>query len=210
MSPHYPAGTYGVRIDSQKLTLNERTQNYQVVIEFTPFAMENPAVPEDSPERWQGLPVEQYPRALFLPLTERAAEITAEKLERLGIVFDTWAQVDENDPNCVSIVGNRTRLTCKHETYQGKTRDRWDVPFAGGGVQVESVDKTEAAKVQALFGRFAKGRKAAPAQVAAPVPAPAPAPAPATAAKRSAPPVPESPAPVAVAEGDPADDEFSF
>ena len=144
--PQYEAGTYNCRIVGQKLSKNERTSNYQVVITVMPLEQQDPA------GEWHIVDGEE--RSMYFAVTEKAAQWTVDRLATLGLFFDDWAQVDENNPNCCSIVGCTAVVNCKLETYDGRLRERWDVATASAAPQ--SVDDSQAAEVQALFGHLLK------------------------------------------------------
>lgn len=68
-----------------------------------------------------GQPIE---RSMFLSLTDKAKQYTADKLAMLGF-----------DGNCETpgFATGGHRLTCSHEKYQGKDRERWELTDYSGG-----------------------------------------------------------------------------
>ena len=149
--PQYNAGTYTARVVSQQLSKNERTGNYQVVIKFQPEAVLDPG------DEWQPIRDGEQ-RTLYLSITDRSAQLTVDKLAYLGLYFDDWWEVDQDSDNCVSIIGMPITLNCRMDTYEGRVRERWDVPLGGG--EVVSLDKSEADLLNAQFGglRPSRGR----------------------------------------------------
>ena len=54
----------------------------------------------------------------WFALTHRAAEYTAEKVAACGFVGDSFADLNTDG----LLVGNRCKITVRHETYEGETR----------------------------------------------------------------------------------------
>ena len=57
-------------------------------------------------------------RTVFMFATDKAWQYTEEKLLALG-----W----NNDPDDMRFTTESIELSCKHEEYQGKTNEKWDV-----------------------------------------------------------------------------------
>ena len=147
--PQYTAGTYSARVVSQQLAKNQRTGNYQVIIKFEPQEILNPG------GEWQPIHDAEQ-RTMYLSVTDRSAQLTVDKLAYLGLYFDDWWQVDQDSDNCVSIIGMPITLNCRMDTYEGRVRERWDVPL--GGADVVSLDRSEADILNAQFGGLRPSR----------------------------------------------------
>lgn len=113
--------------------------------------------------------VEGAIKKCFWSLSGGAEEYTLNKLRAVG-----W-NGDAENPEC-SIGNEEIQLTCKHDEYQGKTREKWDI--AGGG---KPMDKDRARNIAAKFKSTAGVQRpasappkpsAAPARSSAPSRAP--------------------------------------
>jgi hypothetical protein len=51
-------------------------------------------------------------------------------LKTLGIQVSDLTQLDAGAANAVTLVGRKIEVTCDHESYQGKLRERWGIPRA--------------------------------------------------------------------------------
>jgi hypothetical protein len=49
-------------------------------------------------------------------------------LKAIDVCVTDLTQLDPEAPNHVSLVGRLIDMICDHESYQGKTRERWDIP----------------------------------------------------------------------------------
>ncbi len=83
--------------------------------------------------------VEGAIKKAFWSLSGGAEEYTLNKLRTIG-----WNGDPEN-PEC-SIGSEEIELTCRHDEYQGKVRERWDI--AGGG---KPMDRNRARNLAAKF-----------------------------------------------------------
>lgn len=114
--------------------------------------------------------VEGAIKKAFWSLSGGAEEYTLNKLRAIG-----W-NGDAENPEC-SIGNEEIQLTCKHDEYQGKVRERWDI---AGGVKPMDRDRARnfAAKFKSTAGvqrpttpppsRQAPAKPAPPARTSAP------------------------------------------
>ena len=109
-----------------------------------------------------------YRRNVFLYLSDGAYPYSEEKLRRLG--FNGNFEAPE-------FTASECELECKHEEYQGKMKEKWDI---AGGFKAEPAPP-DVAKQFAAKWRASNG--AAPTKPAGKPPAPAPRSAPPPAAK---------------------------
>lgn len=106
---------------------------------------------------WVALP-QPIPRKAYIFCSDAAWEYAKPKLEALGFngKFD-----DEIDFSVTEF-----EIECKHETYNGKLREKWEFPHGGG--KVTPLDKTSAMRMSTLWRAGAaktpkpKGKPAAP------------------------------------------------
>lgn len=73
--------------------------------------------------------IEQIDRTVYLYLSDAAYAHTEKKLESLNFNFD-W-----NNPAFPP--DTAATLCCRTENYQGKAREKWDLPAGNGGGDVE-------------------------------------------------------------------------
>lgn len=166
---NYQPGTYAVEIVKQKMA-KARTGNPQVIISFVPYAKVNEGVPEDSPNRLQDLGGDQYERSAFWVVTDNTVDWVIDKLERIGIQnIGSWSEIDEDNPNCCDVRRRHVCMVCRHETYEGKTREKWDLRGGGGELQIEELDQNAMRELDAQFGRFLKKNATPAAAVTQPV-----------------------------------------
>lgn len=152
MSTTYGPGKYRAEITGCQLGMSSKN-NPQVVISFRPLGRVNEADPEG-----ELVPAEaDFERSMFWALTDNAVTFTVEKLQRIGYDKESFDYLDAEHPDHISFAGQEITVTCKHETWEGKTREKWDLAReGGGGLKVEAVDKGGLKKLNALFGKHLK------------------------------------------------------
>lgn len=106
---------------------------------------------------------------IYLTLDGAAMPYSEQKLEALGFNGDFERPVFES--------ANGVNLTCRHETYEGKSREKWELADWGGGREPEPAGADVIRKLNALWK--AKREQAArkptgqPQRPAPPAPPPA-------------------------------------
>jgi hypothetical protein len=91
-------------------------------------------------------------------------------LKALGYNYATFDQIDAGHPQAFKFTGKEITVRCAHETFEGKTREKWSFAF-GGGLEIKPLEKGAVSKLNALFG--SKLKQALGATTAAPArPAP--------------------------------------
>ena len=70
-------------------------------------------------------------RTVFLYVSDAAWPYTEEKLTRLGFNGNFGAGMDFSD----AAKSDGVQLICKHELYQNKPREKWDLFREGGGME---------------------------------------------------------------------------
>lgn len=107
--------------------------------------------------------VDIYPRSY----SEDSVRIAQERLEVLGV--DDISRLGL-PPEKSGLVGSGCDLICEHENYNGKDREKWEIP--GGRKPLES-SASASQKLKSLFGAAAKPRPKAATATKAAKPAPA-------------------------------------
>lgn len=119
--------------------------------------------------------VDQYERTIYMHLTEGTREFTLERLKVLGFAKSSLKFLSPEVPGHVNFVGQSVRLWCKHETYQGKTREKWNISTPREDKPIVPIKSTELSKLDALFGkglREISAQQPAPARETVPASAP--------------------------------------
>jgi hypothetical protein len=70
-------------------------------------------------------------RTMFWYASDKSWDFTRERLERVGF------NGNMKDPQLDEKSAKGLWVECKHETYEGKTRDKWDLPGVGGGGSID-------------------------------------------------------------------------
>src|SRR5262245_42762760 len=81
-------------------------------------------------------------------------------LKTLGVEIQSLLQLDPACPEHVNLVGRRIDMTCDLEAYQGRQRERWDIPRSREKLDLEGLRKLNEKYGHLLGG--AKGEGKAP------------------------------------------------
>lgn len=122
----------------------------QMAFTFTILGEVNPADPQGPL-----LSCQQSERTVYRSLTEASIEFFWQDVDHLCSAMQLEDQpANPTDvPEC-GIVGAETGMYFKSETYNGKASEKWNISRGGGGApEVKPLEETEAAKLNALFGR---------------------------------------------------------
>ena len=95
---------------------------------------------------WQE--IEPLDRTVFLSFNGKAKDYSKKKLEAIG--FEGKFEQD-GDQQLMVIPANPTSLTCKHDTWNGETKERWDIANWGGGGGGKPADDADLMTFQALW-----------------------------------------------------------
>lgn len=108
-------------------------------------------------------PCPQLERDVRWYLTDHqvGARILREDLAVLGVSIADMMRLDLQDPEPITLIDRRIRLTCSHEVYRGEDREKWQV--ARPRAQVDP------ASLRAVAARFAALASRAPASPPPPV-----------------------------------------
>jgi hypothetical protein len=93
--------------------------------------------------------------------TETGAAILRGDLSALGVEVTQLTQLEPGTPGHVSLVGRTIDVTCEHEVYQGRVRERWRVHRPRAKLDLESVRDLDA-RFGHVFSRPAPASAAPP------------------------------------------------
>lgn len=170
MTLAFEPGRYKAKISKWALGVNGKG-NPQLVISFTLLGRYANGGMADCPS---------YERSIFKVINENTIDYVVSDLTRLGYPHDTFDQLDPSHPQAFNFGGIEVDVKCDHETFEGKTREKWNFNL-GGGLEIKALERKEVSKLNALFGT--KMKAARPANGAKPAPQAAAATATATAGK---------------------------
>lgn len=139
----------------------------QIVITFQVLGEINPMDPEGELIRSPS-----FERTMYRVITEKTADFAWEDIEalcdaaKLTPYPEQFRQLDpDNQAFSYDLTGAELAFYCKHDTYEGKTNEKWSI--SRGGPKVEAMDEKELRQLDTLFGRK---RAAGPAKAAAKAP----------------------------------------
>ncbi len=115
-----------------------------------------------------------HERTVYWTITDKTIDFITDKLATLGFTGESFRQLDLNHNKPESFVGQLEDFYCKHETYNGEEREKWDL--SRGDFEMKPLDDSEARKLDALFGKnlkslSKKSEKASPKKTRQTVPA---------------------------------------
>ncbi len=90
-----------------------------------------------------------YERTIYQAITDNTVDRLVDDIARLGVDLESFSQLDPESPKAVSFEGIEVQVKCKHETYQGKTNERFSFNF---GSTIATMAKEGVGKLDALFG----------------------------------------------------------
>lgn len=168
MSP----GRYWGKITRQELGVSKEAKNPQFGLKFVVMGKINLIDPAGDL-----LPCPSVERTVFRSISEKAVEYLVEDLEylcgKLGVELDLsgWEMLDPGTEGHLSFVGIETEFYCKHDTYKGKTGEKWSL---SKGFDSEKPSDDQVGQLNRMFGKFLKKPAKAPgSRAVASTPAPA-------------------------------------
>lgn len=153
MSAFYDAGRYRGKIFKTEIGQN-KNGNTQVVVTFKLTGIYTPAgelAKMDFP----------YNRAVYLVLTDATVGTpdkpgwVMQSLRHLGFNGTSFAQLDPESPQYWNPVDNESDLICKHDEYEGKEREKWEV-YRGQGNTASAGKPVQSKDLRALDAKFGK------------------------------------------------------
>lgn len=166
----YNEGRYRVKITGQALTENKKG-NPEVQLTILPVGWYEPQ--SDKPEPYAF----QFPRTIFLTLTdatigdEKAPGWVLHTLHYLGFRGTSFAALDPNVDGAFVFVGMELDATCRHDTYEGKTREKWAILRSGEARATKAIEKKAIRQLDSRFSKVLKSMAAKPAPAGAVDPA---------------------------------------
>jgi hypothetical protein len=149
--PYYPEGAYVGEIIKQGFGETSKG-NAQFFITCKVIGYPD----KQNPNNFLAFPqnVKQYERTVFRVINENTIDFAIEDLQQLGFEGTSFRELDPASPSHQSFVGNQVDLYCKHETYEGKLNERWQLsrPMSGG-LEVKPLAADSLRKLDAMFGK---------------------------------------------------------
>lgn len=143
--PQYRPGRYLGRVVKQKLG-EASTGNPMFVLTFDVLGLIDPAHPDDDL-----ISVAAGERSIFRVITDKTTEYLIADLKALGFTGQRPSQLDPDSSEHQSFVNQEINVTCSHETYDGKMRERWQLDR--GGLEIKALEPQSMRKLDAIFGR---------------------------------------------------------
>lgn len=145
MSTFYEEGYYMGQITAQAMT-KASTGNPQFVLKFRVI------------ETSKGEHVtRQYERTVYRTITDKTMQYFEKDLQTLGFNGSSLRELDPNNQNHQSFIGQTAEFSCKHEPdNNGDDREKWSIawPQANEGtIEGEPLDAASFRKLDALFNR---------------------------------------------------------
>ena len=168
----FESGRYWCRVEEQFLG-ESSNGNPQFILKFGVVGKINPADQQgellECP-RGKG-------RSIYKAITKATIDWFKRDLKylceqgKLSTKFRGFEYLDPNQPGYTDFTNTEFEAYCDHETYQGKTREKWNI--ASGGADVKPIEEKNLRKLNAMFGKelASIGGVEAPAPVAEPTPA---------------------------------------
>lgn len=120
MSTQYAQGSYKGIVSAQGFATSREKGTLSFDIQVTVREKIDPTTMEASPVTEARRTINHW----LTPTNLEPGKPTYEAFKELGVYGD-FEDYDPANPNHRSLVGKEVKLYCKHEEYQGKTRERW-------------------------------------------------------------------------------------
>lgn len=167
-TPYYGPGLYRFRVTDQGFGESAKKQTPYFFLRGVPFLQLT-----DGTE----YAVKEYEREIQLYLSDKAIDISVDKLRALGWQGASFRELDPTSSDAHLFIGESITAECSHDTTDSGTWDKWNLPR----VNAASSDKPPkpksdpkiASKLDALFGKSLKPAGAAPKARPAATPRPA-------------------------------------
>lgn len=152
MALEFDPGRYWCKVTDQGLGLNSK-DNEQFYLKFEVVGRINPADPEgqllDCPQGKE--------RTVYRVITAKTFDWLKRDLKylcecgKLTPKFGGVEMLDPRTPGFVDFTNIEFETWCEHDTYEGKTRERWNIESGGG--EVKPLDDKAIRKLNAMFGK---------------------------------------------------------
>lgn len=157
MSLAFEQGTYIGRITNWGLS-KAKTGTPQFFVSFQPLGRIDQSRPDDMNNL---IPCADFERTVFRAITEKTVEYFAKDLTQLGYPHSTFDYLDREHPQAHDFDGQEIRVLCKHDSYMGKEKEKWEFAWSGDGFTPTSIDRTGVKELNAMFGKHLKKGPAA-------------------------------------------------
>lgn len=145
--PFYAPGRYIGVVTGQGISMTN-TGKHQFVLKVNVTGYQN------------GEPVEQqYERTIYRVLTDKTIEYFMDDLKTLGFTGESFRFLDPGTSGYQDFTGREVPLNCEHDTYQGKTSEKWSLARAGTSKPIEPADSASLRQLDNLFGKQLKTLK---------------------------------------------------
>ena len=161
----FAQGRFHCKVVGQFLSA-AKSGNEQFALQFEPIGQINPADPEGE---LLNCPVGKS-RTMYRAITPKTIDWLKKDLkylcERGGITprFTSFADLCPNTPGFTDFTNIEFEAWCDHETYEGKTREKWNI--ASGSAEAKPLEPAAMRKLDALFGKELKSLSGEPAKPA--------------------------------------------
>lgn len=139
--PHFLPGKYMVRVIAQGFS-EAKTGTIQFFFKFVPQCLVS--------EEGEKVSCADYERTCFMALTDKTIDFSVRNLRAIGFDGVSFEDLEPDRAGHFSFVGTDVEMECKHESYEGREREKWQLPMSGGS-SVEHVPGV-GKRLDALFG----------------------------------------------------------
>lgn len=163
--PYYEPGAYLCRVKEQAFQTS-KTGRPMIVFKVNPLAMLSVSYGDSGEAEEQQEPTQQaYDRTVRLVIVEDNQESLDYAIAKLRFAGFTGQKFEELD-----LVGSTVRCNVKHEPYNGKLSEQWELALPPRDDQPMQSDGSLTRKLNALFGRRLTAAGAPPKAHPAPAP----------------------------------------
>lgn len=138
-------GKYRIRLKEHVMS-ESKNGNPQIAIQFDVIGVYGP-----NGEYSQHAPFE---RTMFLTITDKTVDWIMETLRAIGFMGKSFTELDTQQPNHHSFAGVEVDAWCKHDEYDGKTREKWNISRGAGASLPKPSDRSSLRKLDALYGSY--------------------------------------------------------
>lgn len=94
-----------------------------------------------------------YDRTVFRTITEKTKDWFWRDVDSLCAAKGVTSPNAPSELASIDLTGAEVPLECTHEAYEGNMKERWQISHGGGSPEMKPLEGSEAAKLDALFGR---------------------------------------------------------
>lgn len=146
MGPYYQPGDYACEVVNQGIG-ETKTGKPQFFLAFKVLRY------ADNDERVE----QQYDRTHYRVITDNTIEWFIEDLKVLGFQRSGFRFLSLDMAGHQSFVGQEVVMNCRHESYQGKEGERWNIAREGGALDIKPLPDAKLRQLDAMFGSHLKG-----------------------------------------------------